>query len=71
MPIIIEKGIKIRNLLQSKIFHVVFDYDDWPSNHYNEEKCIKPFNGSIFHLRFMYKEIFSEDHFRSIEEVQQ
>ena len=36
MPIIIEKGIKINNLLKSKIFNVVFDYDDWPSNHFNE-----------------------------------
>lgn len=70
IPIILEKGIKLENLLSSKIFNVLFDYDDWPSNHYNEEKCIKPYNGSIFHLRFKYREIFKEDNFRSLEEVQ-
>jgi hypothetical protein len=61
MPIIIEKGIKITNLLNSNVFHVKFDYDDWPSNHYNDEKKIKPYNGSIFHLRFNYHNIYTED----------
>lgn len=69
MPIILEKGIKIHNLLSSKVFTVVFDYDEWPSTHYNEDKAIKPYNGSIFHLRFKYKSIYPEEHFKSMEEL--
>lgn len=69
MPIILEKGIKVQNLLSSKVFTVYFDYDDWPSNHFNETKSIRPYNGSIFHLRDNYSKIFTENHFKSMEEL--
>jgi hypothetical protein len=69
IAVIFEKGIQISSLLQSKVFVVTFDHDDWPTNHYNEDKCIKPYNGSIFNLRFNYKNIYYEDHFRPMEEL--
>jgi hypothetical protein len=51
------------------VFTVTFDYDDWPTNHYNEDKCIKAYSGSIFDLRFNYKKIYYEDHFLPMEEL--
>jgi len=48
---ILEKGIRITALLHSNVFRVVFDFDDWPSNHPNDEYMIKPYNESYFHIR--------------------
>lgn len=47
----------------------MIDYDDWPANHYNQEKCTKPYNGSIFGIRNNYKNIFFEDKFRPMEDL--
>ena len=69
MPVIIEKGISVHSLLDSKIFTVTFDFDDWPQTHYNDEKCIKPYNGSYFHLRDAYRAVYSGDEFASMEEI--
>ena len=33
MPKLIEKGIKIVDLISSKIFNVQFDFDSWLGNH--------------------------------------
>jgi hypothetical protein len=60
LTIIIEKGIEVNKLLASKVFTVIIDYDDWPVNHYNDEKCIKCYNGSIFGLRNNYQNIYHE-----------
>jgi len=49
-----EKGIEVTDLLNSKIFNVEFDFDDWPGSHPNDEKSIQPYNGSYFDIRLMY-----------------
>lgn len=46
-------------------------YDDWPSNHYNEERVIKPYNGSIFGLRGNYKSVFGEKGFEPMEDLKE
>ena len=69
MPVILEKGINVSDILNSKVFNVQFDYDGWPVNHYNDDKVFKAYNGSYFHLRDKYREIFPEDHFASIEDL--
>lgn len=63
-----SKGIDVSHLLDSKVFNVNFDLDDWPSSHYNEAKVLKPYNGSIFNLRFKYKELFPEEDFAPMED---
>lgn len=37
LPILLEKGISVENLLKSKIFMINFDFDEWPSTHINDE----------------------------------
>jgi hypothetical protein len=69
MPVILEKGINVSDILNSKVFNVQFDYDGWPVNHYNDDKVFKAYNGSYFHLRDKYREIFPEDQFASIEDL--
>lgn len=44
-----------------------FDYDAWPSIHYNDEDTIRPYNGSIFALRDSYRKVFPEQEFLPID----
>ena len=60
LPVLIEKGIATHDLLASDIFNVVFDFDDWPSNHYNPEDCIRAYNGSYFDVRHSYDIVFPD-----------
>ena len=41
---IIEKGINIKNILQSNVFNYEFDLDEWPSTHLSDEECLRPYN---------------------------
>ena len=43
-PIFIEKGIDVKNLLESNIFNYEFDFDDWPSTHNNDAEELRPYN---------------------------
>lgn len=58
-----ENEILLSDLLESNIFTVEFDYDAWPGNHYNDEECIRAYNGSYFDIRDKYREVFPEDDF--------
>ena len=51
IPVLMEKGISLHDLLNSSIFDVVFDFDYWPGNHYSDEECIRAYNGSYFDIR--------------------
>lgn len=61
--VLMEQGIEVTALLNSKVFSVTFDYDDWPGNHPNDETCIRAYNGSYFDIRQMYEEVFPEGEF--------
>ena len=63
MPILLEKGISVAPLLQSKVFCMEFDYDEWPGNHTVATACIRPYSESIFHLRDRYQDVFPEAEF--------
>ena len=65
---LLEKGIKLQPLIQSKIFRFQFDYDEWASTHTDDKTYMKPYNGSIFELRDQYRNIFSEPQFEINEE---
>ena len=55
-------------MLDANIFRVVFDFDEWPGNHYNDEECIRPYNGSLFFIRSQYKDVVPEQDFSDMSE---
>lgn len=65
-PELFMKGINMVELLNSEIFNFSFDFDDWPSSHYNDSEVSKPYNGSVFDIR--YKKTYT-DLFPEIEEM--
>lgn len=56
----LEKGIKIAELLQSDIFCHQFDFEDWPLIHSDDSYSIAPYNDSIFQLRGKYSKTFQD-----------
>ena len=58
---LVEKGITVCPLLDSKIFAQEFDFDDWPATHTCEDECSRPFNGSLFDLRYAYRQVYPEE----------
>jgi len=63
-PLLMEKGIQITPLLRSRVFSVVFDFDEWPGNHTREDYEIRPYNFNYFHIRNHYRTIFPEDFYK-------
>ena len=68
MPSLLDKGILISDLVDSKIFGMRFDFDGWPSTHTEEDKLLRGFSDSLFTLRYKYKEVFPEEKFAAIDE---
>ena len=66
LPVLMEKGVALHDLLGSKVFNVVFDFDTWPGNHNDDETVIRAYNGSFFEIRFAYNQLFSD--FKPLEE---
>ena len=62
-PILLQRGISLHDLLDSKVFRIVFDYDDWPSGSTNGDEVTRGFNSSIFDLRYSYRSVFPEETF--------
>ena len=60
------KGINMVELLNSNVFNFSFDFDDWPSSHFDDCVVSKPYNGSVFDIR--YKKTYT-DLFPEIEEM--
>lgn len=67
--LLLEKGIEVAQLLDSDIFEYTFDYDEWPGVHYNEDSFLRPYNESLFYIRFHYKSVFPEEDFIPIDEL--
>ena len=57
---IIEKGVQVSDLMQSDVFQIHLDYDEWPGTHHNDKKMIMPYTGSMFGIRDQYKTIFGK-----------
>lgn len=57
---LINKGVDMTNLFNSKVLQHSFDFDEWPATSVNTERMLMPYNSSIFKLRMSYKEIFPE-----------
>ena len=63
MPALLEKGISISHLLDSKIFSFPIDFDQWPSTHHDDGEYARPYNAELFKLRYNYRVVFPEDNF--------
>jgi len=63
MPSLISKGVEVSSLLNSQIFSLQFDYDEWPTTHTDDSFYMRSYNDSLFDLRKKYRKIFWEDHF--------
>jgi len=55
-----DKGVLMKPLLESRIYNYTFDYDEWPSISTNTARLLKPYNESIFKLRYKYKSVFRD-----------
>lgn len=44
LPTLLIKDIKIQAIMESGIFQMTFDFDEWPGNHSNEEECVRFYN---------------------------
>jgi hypothetical protein len=53
----------LEGLFNSKVFNMRIDFNGWPGNHTNLENCIRPYNGSFFQIRHMYRDVFPEPEF--------
>lgn len=69
-PILMEKSIAVKPLLDSGLFSVVFDYDDWPGNHTNDEECIRYYKESFYQLYKHYETVYPEAEFAAEEKVE-
>jgi len=49
--------------MDSGIFTMTFDYDEWPGNHCNDDECVRFYNESFYHLRHHYDTIYHEEEF--------
>jgi len=49
-------------LMKSNVFNFTFDFDEWPSSHHDDSNCSKPYNGSVFDIRYKetYDNLFSD-----------
>lgn len=65
---LMEANIPVRPLLDSKVFCFSFDFDDWPSTHDNDGSYLRPYNDSLFSLRYKstYESIFPGEEFEDI-----
>ena len=61
-------GVNVTDLLNSNIFSLTFDYDEWPSTHNDDQPYLRPYNESIFRLRKDYRNVFPEDNFLPIDQ---
>jgi hypothetical protein len=53
----------LSSLVESNVFKFKLDFDQWPNAHPNKEPCVKPFNGSLFDIRYRYKDVFIDKEF--------
>jgi hypothetical protein len=55
---LINKGVRVAKLLCSDVFQHQFENDKWPVIHTNDKDAIELYNGSVFHIRDKYHEVF-------------
>ena len=63
MEQLINQGINVAELFNSQVFCYTFDFDEWPSTHTDKNDYMRPYNDTIFDLRYNYTKVFHEEHF--------
>ena len=58
----INKGVKMHELFESGIMNYHFDFDEWPATSKNHDTVLRPYNGSLFSLRYAFEQIFPDLH---------
>lgn len=48
MEKLLETGIKIQRLLESNVFCITLEFDEWPASHPCEDEEIRPYNKTVF-----------------------
>jgi hypothetical protein len=48
---LVEKGVTMVTLFDSKVLNHTFDYDNWPATSPKTESIMAPYNKSIFEIR--------------------
>lgn len=61
LPSIMDMGVHVQFLFDSKVFTFDFDYDEWPSTHVDDEMYMRPYNESIYSIRQHYETVFPEE----------
>ena len=56
--VLIDKGVKMSELLNSSILSHIISYTEWPDNHKNTERMMAPYNGDLFKIRQNYVTVF-------------
>ena len=64
---LIEKGVNMSALFDSQIFNYQFDFDEWPTTSSNTDLIMRPYNKSMFKLRFEYSELYNDLHKAAID----
>ena len=59
---LLNKGVKLKSLVASKIFNHTFDFDAWPATSTDDRKLLVLYNSSVFDLRHKYPDVFPELH---------
>lgn len=52
--------VPLTDILRSNIFEFTIDFDEWPNQHTNQTRLVRPYNGSLFDLREAYESVFHE-----------
>ena len=60
---LMDRKVKLEELLNSDVFIYQFDFDEWPSTHEDDNTYIRAYNGSLFEIRSQYRNIFTEPRF--------
>ena len=58
----------MKNLFDSNVFSMTFDFDEWPSTHSNSEECSRPYIYNIFEMRDKYSKVFPGDDFAPVDQ---
>jgi hypothetical protein len=66
---LLEKGILVKELIGSNVFSYEFDFDEWPTSHFNPDEYLRPFNENFFSIRYHYKTVFPEEDFIPMDDM--
>ena len=70
--LMLSMGLDSLKIFNSNIIFESVEFPEWPQNHPDGDKAIRPYNGSAFQLRKCYREVFPQQaqHDQTIEELQ-